>query len=107
MLDSNKVRDMLTVDQIIELCCNLQNSDTFFYDAYGNPIFNTCLDHPDTGNSWKQYYYPETKLFRCYTRGESYDVFEMVRRAKGFKEFYDAYKFVVDFFHLKDDGGFV
>lgn len=103
MLDSTKVRNMLTTEQIIQLCCHLQNDDSYFYDAYGHLIFNTCLDHID-GDSWKLYYYPETKLFHVYTRGESYDIFELVRRAKEFDEFFDAYKFVVQFFHLKDTG---
>ncbi len=102
MLDSNKVRDMLTTEQIIELCCDLQGNDTYFYDAYGNPIFSTCLDH-EGGDSYKLYYYPETRLFRVYTRGESYDIFELVKRAKSFNEFIEAYKFVVQFFHLKDN----
>ena len=103
MLDSNKVRDMLTTEQIIDLCCYLQGDSTYFFDAYGHPIFNTCLDHKN-GDSWKLYYYPETKLFHAYTRGESYDLFELVRRAKEFDEFYDAYRFVVDYFKIKDDG---
>lgn len=103
MLDSNKVRDMLTTEQVIQLCCELQGDDTYFYDAYEHPIFNTCLDH-ETGDSFKLYYYPETKLFHVYTRGESYDIFELVKRAKKFDEFIDAYKFIVQFFHLKDDG---
>lgn len=103
MLDSNKVRDMLTTEQIIQLCCDLQEDDTYFYDAYGNPIFNTCLDHK-TGDAWKLYYYPETHLFHCYTRGESYDIFELVRRAKEFEEFIDAYRFIIAYFNLKDDG---
>ena len=106
MLDSNKVRDLLTTEQIIQICCDLQNDNTYFFDTYGNPIFNTCLDHPD-GDSFKLYYYPETKLFYVYTRGESYDLFELVRRAKGFEEFIEAYRFVVDYFKLKDDGATV
>ena len=103
MLDSNKVKDMLTVEQIIELCCYLQGDDTYFYDTYGHPIFSTALDHKD-GGSWKLFYYPESKKFYVFTRGESYDIFELVRRAKDLNEFYDAYKFVVDFFKIKDDG---
>lgn len=103
MLDSNKVRDMLTTEQIIQLCCDLQGDDTYFYDSYGNLIFCTCLDHPD-GNSYKEWYFVDTKTFRCFTRGESYDVFEMVRRAKGLDEFIDAYRFVVKYFNFKDDG---
>lgn len=103
MLDSNKVRDMLTVEQIIKLCCELQCDDTYFYDTYGNPIFNTCLHHPD-GDSWKLYYFVDTKTFHCFTRGDSCDIFEIVRRAKGFDDFIDAYRFVVNYFNLKDDG---
>ena len=78
MLDSNKVKKKLTVEDIIKLCTHLQGSDEFFYDSYGNPIFSTILDHPDSSGSFKEYYFPETKLFRCFTRGESYDVFELV-----------------------------
>ncbi len=103
MLDSNKVRDMLTTEQVIQLCCDLQGDDYYDYDVYGNPIFNTCLHHPD-GNSWKLYYYTDSKTFHCFTRGESCDIFEIVRRAKGFDEFIEAYRFVIDYFHIKDDG---
>lgn len=103
MLDSNKVRDLLTIEQVIQLCCELQGDDTYYYDNYGNLIFNTCLDHP-SGDSWKEWYFIDSKTFRCFTRGESYDIFEMVRRAKGLDEFIEAYRFVVNYFHLKDDG---
>ena len=103
MLDSNKVRELLTTEQVIELCHDLQGDDTELYDVYGHPIFNTCLDHPD-GDSFKLYYYPESKLFYIYTRGESYDIFELVKRAKGFDEFIEAYRFIVNYFHLKDNG---
>ena len=103
MLDSNKVRELLTTEQIIQLCHDLQGDDTELYDVYGHPIFCTCLDHPD-GNSYKLYYYPESKLFYVYTRGDSYDIFELVKRAKGFDEFIEAYRFIVNYFHLKDNG---
>lgn len=103
MLDSNKVKEMLTVEQVIQLCCELQGDDTYFYDTYGNPIFNTCLHHPG-GNSYKLYYFTDSKTFHCFTRGDSCDIFEIVRRAKGFDEFIDAYKFIIQFFHIKDDG---
>lgn len=103
MLDSNKVREMLTTEQVIQLCCELQGDDTYFYDTYGNPIFNTCLHHPD-GDSYKLYYFVDTKTFHCFTRGDSCDIFEIVRRAKGFDEFIEAYRFVIDYFKIKDDG---
>ena len=101
MLDSAKVKDKLTVEQVIKICTFLQGDDTVFYDSRGNPIFNTCLDHPD-GNSIKLYYFPETKLFHCFTGdGDSYDIFELVCRAKQC-EFKEAFDFIVKFFKLKD-----
>ena len=101
MLDSNKVKEILTVDNVIKLCCALQESDTYLTDSYGNPIFNTCLDHPD-GNSFKLYYQIESKLFKCFTTGDRYDIFELVRRAKGLETFRQAYNYVVNFFNLED-----
>ena len=101
MLDSNKVKEILTVDNVIKLCCTLQESDTYLTDSYGNPIFNTCLDHPD-GNSFKLYYQIESKLFKCFTTGDRYDIFELVRRAKGLETFRQAYNYVVNFFNLED-----
>ena len=101
MLDSNKVKEILTVDNVIKLCCALQESDTYLTDSYGNPIFNTCLDHSD-GNSFKLYYQIESKLFKCFTTGDRYDIFELVRRAKGLETFRQAYNYVVNFFNLED-----
>ena len=103
MLDSNKVKEMLSVDDIIKICCFLQGSDEFYYDDEGRPIFNTCLDHSD-GDSFKLYYFPDTHLFNCWTRGSTYDIFELVKRAQDFEEFSQSYRFVVKFFSLKDDG---
>lgn len=101
MLDSNKVKERLTTENIIKLCCFLQEDETYLTDSYGNPIFNTCLDHKD-GNSWKLYYQVETKLFKCFTTGDRYDIFELVRRAKGFDVFKQAYDYIVNFFNLED-----
>jgi len=102
MLDSNKVKDMLSTDDIIKLCCDLQEDPNYFYDNQGHPIFLTCLDHHG-GDSWKCYYYPETKLFHVYTRGASKDIFEIVQQVKDFTDFRQAFEYVVDYFHLKDD----
>lgn len=102
MLDSNKVKNKLTVEDIIKICCYLQGSDEYLYKD-GCPIFNTCLNHSG-GDSWKLYYFPDSKLFHVFTRGESYDIFELVRRAKGFETFKEAFDFVVKFFHLRSKG---
>ena len=107
MISADKIKDELTVEDIILLATTLQESEEYYLDSQGHPIFNTVLDHPG-GGSWKLYYYDETKLFHSYTgTAESYDVFEMVCRAKGC-EFKEAYNFITTFFHF-DEGktGFI
>ena len=100
MLDSNKVKDMLTPEDIVKLCSELQGYETQLYDNYGNPIFCTSICHG--GDSEKLYYFIDSKKFFCFTCNSSYDVFELVRRAKGFETFKEAYRYVVDFFKLRD-----
>ena len=103
MLDSAQVKERLTTDDIVKICCSLQEDDTVFYDSQEHPIFNTCLDH-EGGDSWKLFYYPETKLFHCFTGdGETYDIFELIKRFKNV-DFRTAFQFVVDFFGLKTQG---
>lgn len=103
-MDSNKVKSKLTQEKIITLCCHLQGFDDYFWDSQGHPIFNTCLDHPDEGGSFKLYYYQETKLFHVYTRGETYDVFELVRRALKLETFKQAFDYIVKFFKFRSTG---
>lgn len=100
MLDSNKVKDMLTPEDVIKLCSSLQGYESQLRDNYGNPIFCTSICHG--GDSEKLYYFIDSKKFFCFTCNSSYDIFELVRRAKGFETFKEAYKYVVDFFKLKD-----
>lgn len=97
MITAEQLKAKLTTEDIISLATALQGTDEYYLDAQEHPIFSTCLDHPD-GSSFKLYYYPETGLFHCYTASaETYDVFEMVCRAKQC-QFAEAFSFVVDFF---------
>lgn len=102
MLDAEKVKEMLTEEDIIRLCHDLQEDDTDLYDFQGHPVFSTSICHG--GNSPdKLYYYPDSKLFHCWTCGETKDIFEIVKFCKGFTEFYDAFKFIIDYFGIKDE----
>lgn len=47
MLSTVEIKDKLTTEDIIRLCCFLQGSDDYYYDSQGNLIFNTVLDHKD------------------------------------------------------------
>ena len=103
MLDANQVKEQLTPEDIIRICTDLQGDDYYAYDNQGNLIFNTCLDH-EGGDSFKLYYYPSTQKFYCWTSSSSYDIYELVRRAKGLQDFSEAFIFVVKYFHIRDDG---
>ena len=62
MLDATKVKESLTQDDIIRLCCHLQEDDNYLLDAQGRPLFLTSLDH-DGGDSYKLCYFDDSKLF--------------------------------------------
>ena len=105
-MDSKTIKESLTTDDIVRLCCALQDDDTVLYDSQQHPIFNTILDHKETasGNKWALYYYPETGLFHCYTGdGENYDIFTLVQRFLDL-DFTGALRYIVDFFHLRGWG---
>ena len=99
-MNALELKEKITVEDVIKLCCNLQESDEYYYDAEGHPIFNTCLAH-EGGDSWKLYYYDETKLFHCFTRSESFDIIELVTRVKKC-EFIQAVNFIKKFLKIKD-----
>lgn len=102
-MDANEIKESLDTEQIIQLCCKLQGTDDVLYDAYGHPIFYSYLDH-EGADSQKLYYFPESKLFFCFTgNGDSYDVFELVKRALKC-DFKEAHDYIVNFFGLKDRG---
>ena len=100
-MTSDKIKEKLTTDDIIKLCCFLQGSDEYKYDNYGHPIFSTWLCHK--GDSEKLYYYPETKLFHCYTCGKSPDIFELLQGTLD-TDFKGALDYIVKFFNLREIG---
>ena len=61
-------------------------------------IFKTVCHH---GDSYKLYYYINDKLFHCYTDcGDSFDIYELVRRSKDCA-FYEAVSFINEIFGLR------
>ena len=101
MLTSEQVKNLLTEDQIIDIMCNDLGSDECLPDGQGHLQFTTICHG---GDSHKLYYYPDSHMFYCYTHCGSLDLFEIVRRVKGFPEFFDAFKHVVNYFGLRDNG---
>lgn len=101
MLTADKVKEMLTTEDIVDLLCKEFGSPEPIYDAQGNPIFSTCVCHG--GSSFKLYYYVNTKTFYCYSHdGNLGDIFSLVAHVKNYDDFRESFLFVVDYFHLSD-----
>jgi hypothetical protein len=75
-LDKDKIKESLTVDDIKKILKDL-GSDLSKSDKL---IFQTVCHN---GCKHKLYYYEDSKLFHCYTDcGDSFDIYELIIRAK-------------------------
>lgn len=93
-----EIKDSLEEEDIIRLVCEGLGSGEPKYDSSGNLIFQT-VDHNDAGEgSYKLYYYSESKTFVSYTGDGAMDIFELVKRSKGYDSFFSAYQYVCKFF---------
>lgn len=76
--DKTEIREALTTEQIFD----------FLYEWGGNPTYSRdtiisytiCHNRPEDTNSKKLYYYPNNKMFHCYTgcTNSTFDIFELV-----------------------------
>ena len=72
-----------STEEVIKIVQSL-GSEEYKYGSGDELIFQTIC-HNSSGGSYKLYYYPSTNLFRCYTAcGESFDIYELVKRSKDF-----------------------
>lgn len=101
MLSAEKVIELLSVEDITKLMMSL-GSEEPIPDNQCNLMFSTSVCHG--GDSHKLYFFPDSKKFYCYTHCGSMDLFELVRRAKDFPDFITAFKYIVEYFGLKDEG---
>lgn len=81
-LDKDKIKDSLTPNDIKLILKDL-GEDVPFKESETELIFSTQICHG--GDSYKLYYYIESKTFHCYTCGDSYDIYELVIRARRIK----------------------
>ena len=93
MLDAKVIRESLSLKDITKIVTSLGSKEPKG-DKITFLIFQTvCHNHSGKG-SYKLYYYEESKQFHCYTEcGESFNVFELVMKNKGFG-FYEAVSYV-------------
>jgi hypothetical protein len=96
MYNKDDVKDEIEIEDIYSLLDYFQADP----QMYSDHIESKTICHG--GDSMKLYYYAEQKLFHCYTHcGDSFDVFELVQRARHIDDLNQAIMFVVDFFGLQ------
>lgn len=105
MLSSTDVIEQLTTEDIFKIMHDLGADPLDRPDGQGNYIFPTICHHEDAADgSYKLYFFPDTKLFYCYTHCGQIDLFEIVRRRKNLPDFYSAFRYVVQYFGIQDTG---
>ena len=102
MLNAEKVKNMLSTQDIERLFVEGLMAPPPTMDSKGNLLFSTEICHGgDSPN--KLVYRADVRSFYCWTHCHSIDLFEIVRRRKGYETFREAFDYVVSFFGLTDD----
>lgn len=86
-----ELKSQLTTEQIIQFVSVGLEAGDYKIDNEGNPIFRTrCHNAPGEGN-YKLYYYPESKMFHCYTEcSASFDIYGLICKVHNC-DFYKAF----------------
>lgn len=96
-IDAQTIKGRLTNEDIIKILKEL-GSETYIIDRSGNLIFKTVCHG---GDSYKLYYYSESKNFHCFTHcSENYDIFGLVMQSLNYT-FQDAIFFVMKVCNIK------
>lgn len=97
-IDKNKIKNDLTLEQINSLIFELSGECP--RPLSSNSLACKTICHG--GNSWKLYYYDNTKLFRCYTHcGDTFDIFELIMKVKNI-DLTQSIWYVINFFGLSN-----
>lgn len=79
-LDKDLIKKSLSVDNIRDILIDLGSKEPKF-SKHDNALISQTVCHG--GDKYKLYYYIDSKLFHCYTDcGDSFDIYELVIRAK-------------------------
>jgi len=102
MLTAEKVKNMLTPQDIERFFVEVLHADSPATDSKGNLLFSTEICHG--GDSpHKLVYFVDTKSFYCWTHCHAIDLFEITKRRLHLDSFKEAFDRVVSFFALKDE----
>ena len=98
-MDASKIKDMLTAQNIVDLLEDLGGAPV----QRGNTIYSRTICHH--GSSKKLLYYPDNKIFHCYSGCScSYDIFSLVQKTMTM-EFAEALRYVCLKFGINYHGG--
>lgn len=104
MISVKEVMDLLGPEEITEIMDDL-GAHSYRTDSQGHYIFQTICHHDDGDEgSYKLYYFPDTKLFYCFSHCGKLDLFDLVMRRKGFDDFFSAFLYVLRFFNISTEG---
>lgn len=102
MLTAEKVKNMLSPQDIERFFVDALHADAPAMDSKGNLLFSTEICHG--GDSpHKLVYRVDVHSFYCWTHCHAIDLFEITQRRLGLQSFKEAFDYVVSFFSLKDD----
>ena len=77
--DKKVIKELITIDQVFEILEEYGGEPQYYND---NIIVSRtiCHNNPNDEASYKLYYYPNTRLFHCYTgcAEPSFDIFELI-----------------------------
>lgn len=93
-LASGRPSRLLTPDEVTQIVTQLGSAPPRSSPDGRALIFQTICHNPPQQGSYKLYYYLDNGSFHCYTHcGDSFDVYELVKRSKGCS-FYQALLFI-------------
>jgi DNA primase len=97
-IDKDALRNSLTEEEIIDILEDLGSED-YKHHREGLMFRTICHD----GDSFKLYYYAESKSFHCYTGcSETFDIYGLVQKVKDIN-FPESIKFVSEFVNRKPE----
>lgn len=91
-MDREELLELITTEDVIQILKDL-GSEEYKKDNKGNIYFLTVCHG---GDSFKLYYFIDSKLFKCFTCCGSMSLYDVVMSAKNI-EFKEAYKYICNF----------
>lgn len=100
--DKDKLKEQLEIEQIYDLLELWGGEPTYSHDGL---ICQTICHNPPGEGSRKLYYYPNTRLFSCFTSCGTMDIFELCIKVMKIQrhedwELYDAMDYIASYFGL-------